>query len=147
MAKSTKCYTLLLIGWDYIKSWPKDKRLTPLFPDIRIIKLTKIALQFMPLFTFFSIGWAVLMKGSLAIGITTAIFSLFLPVHGLYWLGLRAKKALPLSLLDWFYTMQQKLEKTGTPFVTENTPPCYLDVAKLVKIIYNQSGGDGFDKL
>lgn len=76
----------------------KDK-LGMIFPENRVIKATVFAQKFMPFVAVFSIVWQQLyMKSAyfaLVIAILTALFSLCLPLQGLYWLGKRAQT--PLS--------------------------------------------------
>lgn len=44
-------------GQHYMKTWPSDKRLAPVFPENRVARATRFAIRFMPPLAIFTLTW------------------------------------------------------------------------------------------
>ncbi|MFZ7107973.1 terminus macrodomain insulation protein YfbV [Avibacterium avium] len=127
--------TALKQGQGYLNTWPLIPKLGMIFPENRVIKATKFAQKLMPFLAVFALVWQQLYaKGEImafAAAILTALFSLCLPLQGLYWLGKRAQTPLPPQSAVQFSQICQQLEKAGSGVnVPDN--PTYLDLAQLL---------------
>ena len=77
-------------GQHYMKTWPSDKRLAPMFPENRISTATRFAVRIMPPVAVFTLTWQIALGGQLGLAVATAIFACSLPMQGLWWLGRRS---------------------------------------------------------
>ena len=77
-------------GQHYMKTWPSDKSLAPVFPENRISTATRFAVRFMPPLAVFTLTWQIALGGQLGPAVATAIFACSLPMQGLWWLGRRS---------------------------------------------------------
>ncbi len=82
-------------GQHYMKTWPNDKRLAPVFPENRVSTATRFAIRFMPPLAVFTLTWQIAMGGQLGPAVATALFACSLPMQGLWWLGKRSVTPLP----------------------------------------------------
>ena len=70
-------------GQHYMKTWPSDKRLAPVFPENRVARATRFAIRFMPPLAIFTLTWQIALGGQLGPAIATALFACSLPMQGL----------------------------------------------------------------
>lgn len=130
-------FSTLKQGQRYLTTWVLKDKLGMIFPENRVIKATLFAQKFMPFVAVFSIVWQQLyMKSAyfaLVIAILTALFSLCLPLQGLYWLGKRAQTLLSAGSVQWFakiYTQVHAQDDTLFPYPEK---PTYYDLACLLR--------------
>ena len=125
-------------GQRYMKSWPNDKRLAPVFPENRVTAATRFAVRFMPPLAVFTLSWQVAMGGAIGPAIATALFACSLPLQGLWWLGRRSITPLPPTLLHWFHEVRSRLEEAGQSIAPVEGKPTYQALADLLKRAFRQ---------
>ncbi|HEJ9612486.1 TPA: DUF412 domain-containing protein [Proteus mirabilis] len=128
----------LRLGNEYLKTWPVEKQLAPVFPENRMIKATRFGIRYMPPIAIFTLTWQIALGGDLGPAITTALFACSLPMQGLWWLGKRAATPLPAVLLNWFYEIREKFEQAGIALAPVEKTPTYLSLAHLLKCAFKQ---------
>ncbi|MFC3396208.1 terminus macrodomain insulation protein YfbV [Brenneria rubrifaciens] len=129
---------LLQRGQHYMKTWPADKRLAPVFPENRVARATRFAVRFMPPLAVFSLTWQIALGGQLGPAIATALFACSLPMQGLWWLGRRSVTPLPLTLLNWFHDIRHKLLESGLALAPLEEAPTYQSLADVLKRAFSQ---------
>ncbi|AKO37144.1 hypothetical protein A6046_05890 [[Haemophilus] ducreyi] len=138
------------LGQRYLETYPNQKKLALFMPDYRLIRLVKQAARFMPIFACFAILWQYFFtdptQSILANAIITSLFAISLPYQGLYWLGKRANTPLPLSLLDWYQSLKQKLI-SEQKIMQDQAVPSYQDFANLLKLAEETWGDNYFNEL
>ncbi|ALV91619.1 MULTISPECIES: terminus macrodomain insulation protein YfbV [Pantoea] len=125
-------------GQHYMKTWPADKRLAPMFPENRVVTATRFAIRFMPPLAIFTLTWQIAMGGQLGPAIATALFACSLPMQGLWWLGKRSVTPLPPTLLHWFHEVRSKLEEAGQAIAPVDGKPTYQALADVLKRAFKQ---------
>ncbi|MEA9444069.1 terminus macrodomain insulation protein YfbV [Candidatus Fukatsuia symbiotica] len=140
-------FQILQRGKKYMKTWPLDRRLAPIFAENRVVNMTLFGIRFMPPLAIFTLTWQIALGGQLAPAIATAFFACSLPLQGLWWLGKRSMMPLPLTLLQWFHSVRQKLSEAGKRVVPVETTPTYQSLAELLKSAFGQLDETFFDDL
>ncbi|WP_262264422.1 terminus macrodomain insulation protein YfbV [Pantoea dispersa] len=125
-------------GQHYMKTWPADKRLAPVFPENRVVTATRFAIRFMPPLAIFTLTWQTALGGQLGPAIATALFACSLPMQGLWWLGKRSVTPLPPTLLHWFHEVRAKLEEAGQAIAPVDGKPTYQALADVLKRAFKQ---------
>ncbi len=125
-------------GQHYMKTWPADKRLAPMFPENRVVTATRFAIRFMPPLAIFTLTWQIAMGGHLGPAIATALFACSLPMQGLWWLGKRSVTPLPPTLLHWFHEVRSKLKEAGQAIAPVDGKPTYQALADVLKRAFKQ---------
>lgn len=125
-------------GQHYMKTWPADKRLAPMFPENRVVTATRFAIRLMPPLAIFTLTWQIAMGGQLGPAIATALFACSLPMQGLWWLGKRSVTPLPPTLLHWFHEVRSKLEEAGQAIAPVDGKPTYQALADVLKRAFKQ---------
>ena len=125
-------------GQTYMKTWPSDKRLDPVFPENRIAKVTRFAVRFMPPIAIFTLTWQIALGGQLGPAIATALFACSLPMQGLWWLGKRSVTPLPPTLLQWFHELRAKLVEAGKAQAPVEGTPTYQALADVLQRAFKQ---------
>ncbi len=131
-------FSLFQHGQRYMKTWPADKRLAPVFPENRVVNATRFAIRFMPPLAIFTLTWQIAMGGQLGPAIATALFACSLPMQGLWWLGKRSVTPLPPTLLQWFHEVRTKLEEAGQAIAPVDGKPTYQALADVLKRAFKQ---------
>lgn len=143
-------YSTLQAGQYYLNTFPNQKKLNLFMPDYRLIRLVKFASRVMPAFACFALVWQYFFQDpeqvTLANSAITALFALSIPFQGLYWLGKRAKSPLPVSLLDWYESLRQKLISEQVK-INVQAVPSYQDFANLLSLAEQTWGQAYFDEL
>ena len=143
-------YRTLQAGQHYLSTYPNQKKLNLFMLDYRLIRLVKFASKVMPAFACFAIIWQYCFtdpEQSITANATlTALFALSIPFQGLYWLGRRAKSPLPLSLLEWYENLRQKLIHEQHK-IADQAVPSYQDFANLLQLAEKTWGQAYFDEL
>ncbi|WP_035343165.1 MULTISPECIES: terminus macrodomain insulation protein YfbV [Dickeya] len=125
-------------GQHYMKTWPVDKRLAPVFPENRVTRATRFSIRIMPPLAVFTLTWQIALGGQLGPSIATALFALSLPMQGLWWLGRRAVTTLPPSLLHWFHDIRNKLLESGMALAPVQGEPTYQMLAEVLNRAFKQ---------
>lgn len=47
------------LGNLYLKTFPMEKKLTPIFPELRMIKATRFGIRYMPPIAIFTLTWQI----------------------------------------------------------------------------------------
>ncbi|AWK42795.1 DUF412 family protein [Photorhabdus laumondii subsp. laumondii] len=126
------------LGQQYMKTWPIEKQLAPMFPENRIIKATRFGIRFMPPLAIFTLTWQIALGGQLGPAVATALFACSLPMQGLWWLGKRASTPLPAALLKWFHEIRDKFAAAGITMAPVQQTPTYQSLAELLKRAFKQ---------
>lgn len=100
---------LFNFGQKYMSVCPIEKSLVHSFPEITIIKYIKYGMKYLPPLIVLLFVWQYYMNIEIAITLLTIIFALSLPIQGIIWLGKRALSPLPLNLLEYYNTIQERL--------------------------------------
>lgn len=124
-------------GQHYLNTWPQEAKLGMIFPENRVIKTTIFSQRVMPFIAVFSIVWRQIFAPSdniaLVAAILTAVFALFLPLQGLYWLGIRANRPLEAQSAAYFLEICEKLKKMHEPLPIVHNQPTYQHLAEVLK--------------
>jgi len=131
-------FDLFQRGQHYMKTWPADKRLAPVFPENRVANVTRFAIRFMPPLAVFTLTWQIALGGQLGPAIATALFACSLPMQGLWWLGKRSVTPLPPTLLSWFHEVRAKLEEAGQAIAPVDGKPTYQALADVLRRAFKQ---------
>lgn len=135
---SVSWFRLFQYGQHYMKTWPVDKRLAPVFPENRVTRATRFAIKVMPALAVFTLTWQIAMGGQLGPAVATAIFACSLPMQGLWWLGKRSVTPLPPTLLSWFHEVREKLQAAGQAIAPIEEKPTYQSLADVLKRAFKQ---------
>ncbi|HEY0209830.1 terminus macrodomain insulation protein YfbV [Acerihabitans sp.] len=130
---SVSWYKIFQRGQDYMKTWPTEKRLAPLFPENRMITATRFAVRYMPAVAVFTLTWQIALGGQLGPAVATAIFACSLPMQGLWWLGKRSVTPLPPTHLHWFHEVRHQLNEAGQALAPVEGVPTYQMLADVLK--------------
>ncbi|WP_224552208.1 terminus macrodomain insulation protein YfbV [Pectobacterium versatile] len=129
---------LLQRGQHYMKAWPAEKRLAPVFPENRVARATRFGIRIMPPLAVFTLTWQIALGGQLGPAIATALFACSLPLQGLWWLGRRSVTPLPPTLAQWFHEIRHKLLESGQALAPLEEAPTYQALADVLKRAFNQ---------
>ncbi|AUQ26104.1 terminus macrodomain insulation protein YfbV [Dickeya zeae] len=135
------------LGQHYMKTWPADKRLAPVFPENRVVRATRFAIRIMPPLAVFTLTWQIGLGGQLGPCVATALFALSLPMQGLWWLGRRSVTPLPPSLLHWFHEIRNKLLASGMALAPVEGEPTYQMLADVLNRAFKQLDKTFLDSL
>ncbi|MFT4463684.1 MAG: terminus macrodomain insulation protein YfbV [Sodalis sp. (in: enterobacteria)] len=130
---SVSWYKIFQRGQYYMKAWPAEKSLAPIFPEHRVVRATRFGVRYMPAIAVFTLSWQIALGGQLGPAVATAIFACSLPMQGLWWLGKRSVTPLPPSLLTWFHEVRQKLNEAGQALAPVEGVPTYQMLAEVLK--------------
>ncbi len=130
-------FSIFKKGQIYLDTWPKALKLGMIFPENRIIKLTRFAQKAMPLIAVFAVVWQQLYAKqdvvAFSIAVLTALFALLIPFQGLYWLGRRAISPLGVQSEAWFYDICEYLKEIHEPLPIVQGKPTYQHLAEVLK--------------
>lgn len=129
---------LLQRGQHYMKTWPAEMRLAPVFPENRVAQATRFGIRIMPPLAVFTLTWQIALGGQLGPAIATALFACSLPLQGLWWLGRRSVTPLPPTLAQWFHEIRHKLLESGQALAPLEEAPTYQTLADVLKRAFNQ---------
>lgn len=129
---------LLQRGQHYMKTWPAEKRLAPVFPENRVAQSTRFGIRIMPPLAVFTLTWQIALGGQLGPAIAIALFACSLPLQGLWWLGRRSVTPLPPTLAQWFHEIRHKLLESGQALAPLEEAPTYQTLADVLKRAFNQ---------
>lgn len=140
-------FKLFQRGQVYMKTWPNEKRLAPMFPENRVMKATRFAIRVMPAIAVFTLAWQISLGGQLGPAVAIAVFACSLPMQGLWWLGKRSVTPLPPTLLHWFNEIRTHLQQAGKALAPIEGTPTYQSLAELLQRAFKQLGRPFWDEL
>lgn len=135
-----KLISTLSSGFAYSKTWPAKSELNAIFPENKIIFLTKKAARYLPALAVLTAGIQLKLLGSEFLIQIVAMMLLLvsMPLQGWYWLGVRANTALPPALINWANEIREQIQKRGSADALPGSPKSYLDLARLLQQAYQQ---------
>ncbi len=121
-------------GREYMKRWPQQRVLAPMFPENRVILATSLAMKTMPAVAVVTVMMPYManLNEILPQSFMMATVIFLMPLHGLYWLGKRANSLLPPSLVTWYRDLHHKLSAAGERVAPAATQPRYAELADLL---------------
>ncbi|RXK33134.1 hypothetical protein BBD39_08615 [Arsenophonus endosymbiont of Bemisia tabaci Asia II 3] len=128
----------LKLARQYTKTFPLEKCLMPIFPEHRVITVSRFAIRYMPAVAVFTLTWQIALGGQLGPAVATGLFACSLPLQGLWWLGKRSVTPLPSVLLTWFYEIREKFNQAGIAITPVKGTPTYQALAELLKRAFKQ---------
>lgn len=133
-------FATLTTGWQYSQIWPAKPELNAIFPENKVIFLTKKAVKLLPLLAVLTAFVQIKLLGTEFLGQILAMMLLIIsmPLHGWYWLGVRAKSNLPPSLINWGNEIREQIAKDLTGHPVPGVPKNYFDLARLLQLAYQQ---------
>lgn len=136
----TDLKSLIEQGREYQALWPEQKALAVIFPEPRIIKLSKLlqktaaaiaCLSFVVQYFYF--GLEVVPRA-----LAMSLLVLSIPYQSLIWLGFRAKQPLPTGLITWCSDIRSQMINAGIPVNPLSPRACYKDMALLLNQAYSK---------
>lgn len=133
-------FKLFRDGQDYMKIWPKEKSLYPLFPEGRVVFATQFGFRWMPPLAVCS---AFVLANQLGLdylpqAVTISAFFLSLPLQGLLWLGYRSNQVLSPAVRAWYFDIYQKMRSQGCSVSVAPKKPTYKELARLLKTAFDE---------
>lgn len=135
-----KLFMLLQAGREYSQVWPVKPELNALFPENKIIQLTRMGFRYLPVLAVLTAFFQLSMLGSGFTGqiLAMMLFIISLPLQGWYWLGVRSSASLPPALVSWCRQIRQQMQEQGVDTQTVTEPRNYLDLARILATAYKQ---------
>ncbi|MGB1296916.1 MAG: terminus macrodomain insulation protein YfbV [Psychrobium sp.] len=136
----TEIKVLIDQGREYQALWPEQRALSVIFPDPKIIKLSKLlqksaagiaCLSFVAQYLYF--GHEVLPRA-----LAMSLLVLSIPYQSLIWLGHRAKQPLPLGLISWCSDIRTQMINAGINVAPISRKASYKDMALLLNQAYSK---------
>lgn len=127
-------------GKKYMMEWPLRKELAPIFPENRVIRATQFAIKVMPAIAVMSVLMQMVFHNysGLPQAMILALFSLSLPLQGLWWLGKRRETQLPPALAGWYRELHEKIIQEGGALNPVKARPRYKELAQTLNRAFKQ---------
>lgn len=135
-----KLISTLGTGVRYSRIWPAKPELNAIFPENKVIFLTKMAVRYLPVLAIATAIMQFKLLGVEFLGqiIAMMLFIMSMPLQGWYWLGVRANTDLPPSLIRWGNEIREQIQKHSQLEALPRSPKSYLDLAYLLQQAYKQ---------
>lgn len=133
-------FSTLKAGLQYSRDWPVVLELNAVFPENKIIRMTRFAQKTLPAVAVVGalVQFNVLGAEQLPLILTMMLCILSMPFQGWYWLGKRAQTELPPGLSSWYGEIKQKMQEHGLQTQTPQHKLRYSDLALLLKQAFGQ---------
>jgi uncharacterized protein len=133
-------FSTLKAGLQYSRDWPVVLELNAVFPENKIIRMTRFAQKTLPAVAVVGalVQFNVLGAEQLPLILTMMLCILSMPFQGWYWLGKRAQTELPPGLSSWYGEIKQKMQEQGLQTQTPQHKLRYSDLALLLKQAFGQ---------
>lgn len=133
-------FSTLKAGLQYSRDWPVVLELNAVFPENKIIRMTRFAQKTLPAVAVVGalVQFNVLGAEQLPLILTMILCILSMPFQGWYWLGKRAQTELPPGLSSWYGEIKQKMQEQGLQTQTPQHKLRYSDLALLLKQAFGQ---------
>jgi uncharacterized membrane protein YfbV (UPF0208 family) len=123
-----------------MNSWPLRKELYAMFPEGRVIHVTRFSMKVMPPL---GVGCAAVMLQVMGVQYLPQVmaivaFFLSIPFQGLLWLGVRSNTFLPPTLMHMYYEIVEKMQQQGCAFEKSAGRPRYYELAVLLKKAFSE---------
>lgn len=127
-------------GVRYSRIWPAKPELNAIFPENKVIFLTKMAVRYLPVLAVATAIMQFKLLGAEFLGqiIAMMLFIMSMPLQGWYWLGVRANTNLPPALIRWGNEIREQIQKHSQLEALPSSPKSYLDLAHLLQQAYKQ---------
>lgn len=127
-------------GREYQSIWPKQKALSFIFPESKIIKLSMILQKTAPMIACLSFVAQFLFFGNEIIprALAMSLLVLSIPYQSLMWLGYRAQQPLPIGLISWCTDIRKQMNDAGVSSPPLSPNACYKDMARLLHDAYTK---------
>ncbi|MDP5457803.1 terminus macrodomain insulation protein YfbV [Alishewanella sp. SMS8] len=131
---------ILSQGIRYSRTWPTKPELNAIFPENKVIFLTRKGVHFLPVLSVITALVQFKLLGAEHLGqiIAMMLFLAALPLQGFYWLGIRADNSLPPALINWGSEIREQIIKHGQLQSQPGSLKSYFDLAKLLQQAYQQ---------
>mgnify|MGYP005843273339 FL=1 len=133
-------FATLNTGWKYSQTWPAKPELNAIFPENKVIFLTKQAARYLPVLAIVTAILQIKLLGVGFLGPAVAMMLLLasMPLQGWYWLGIRANSALPPALINWGNEIREQIQQHAKTTALPGSPKNYFDLARLLQLAYQQ---------
>ncbi|MCT8125967.1 DUF412 family protein [Alishewanella sp. BS5-314] len=133
-------FATLNTGWKYSQTWPAKPELNAIFPENKVIFLTKQAARYLPVLAIVTAILQIKLLGVSFLGPAVAMMLLLasMPLQGWYWLGIRANSALPPALINWGNEIREQIQQHAKTTALPGCPKNYFDLARLLQLAYQQ---------
>ncbi|MGN0894982.1 MAG: DUF412 family protein [Succinivibrio sp.] len=141
-------------GADYMRNWPDEALLNPVFKEGRVKKSMNLAIKILPPFIVFILLWGFYMGGgfwgvpllfalgsSFPVTLSCVLFLLFIPVHGYLWFYKRSITPLNEKQKEFYTKLCKKLEREPS------ANPVMLDFEKTVNVALKRFGNEFLKEL
>lgn len=138
---------ILRDGREYMDVWPMQPALAVVFPENRIIRLTRWAMGYFPAIAAISLVVQLQYFGyeHLSPALAIALLILSMPLQGLIWLGMRANTILPPAVALWYKEIYENMVSQGYQPKPLGPNPKYRDMAHLLRKAFDEMD-KGFTK-
>lgn len=135
-----KLISIIGSGVRYSRIWPAKPELNAIFPENKVIFLTKMSARYLPILALVTALMQYKLLGVDFLGqiLAMMLFIATMPLQGWYWLGVRADSALPPALINWGNEIREQIQKQGKAEGLPGIPKNYLDLARLLQQAYQQ---------
>lgn len=126
-------------GLKYMDIWPKQQELALHFPEIQVIRLTRLGWRWCPVVAALAVLLPVLyhVDQALPSAVVTALFALGLPLQGVLWLGRRSAQPLPPGLRGWYLDVHHRMVEQGCELKPAKQKPRFKDMGLILKEAYS----------
>ena len=135
-----KLIRILSAGIRYGRTWPTKPELNAIFPENKVIFLTRKAARYLPVLAMITAVVQFKLLGADFIGqiLAMMLFLASMPLQGVYWLGVRANTKLPPALINWGNEIRDQIAKQGQLQTEQGALKNYFDLARLLQQAYKQ---------
>lgn len=134
----TQIKLLIEQGREYQQLWPDQKALAVIFPEPKMIKLSKLLQKTAAMIACMSFVMQFLYFGVDVIprALAMSLLVLSIPYQSLIWFGYRAKQPLPVGLITWCSDIRLQMLSAGISVQPISPRASYRDMAKLLNDAY-----------
>lgn len=129
-------------GIQYMSVWPDRQELILHFPEIQVIRLTRLGIRWCPVIAALAVVLPIIyhVDNGIPPAIVSALFALGLPLQGILWLGRRSSELLPPGLKGWYLDVHERMAQQGCDMAPVKEKPQFKDMGKILKQAYTQLG-------
>jgi hypothetical protein len=133
-------FSTLTTGWQYSRVWPTKTELNAIFPENKVIFLTRQGARYLQVLAVLTAVAQLKLLGPDFLGQILAMMLLLvsMPLQGWYWLGVRANSALPPALINWGNEIREQIQQHSQSQGIPGVPKNYFDLARLLQLAYQQ---------
>ncbi|MGN1281100.1 MAG: terminus macrodomain insulation protein YfbV [Succinivibrio sp.] len=141
-------------GAEYMRLWPDEPLLNPVFKENRVKRAMVFAIRVLPQFIVFILVWGFYIGGgfkgvpvlfalgsSFPVTLSCVLFLLFIPVHGYLWFYSRSVTPLNKKQKEFYIKICKRLEREPS------SEPVMLDFEKTVNAALKKFGNEFLKEL